>query len=271
MKLNLLSEINMYWSLADSAAVKRLNLRNRLPALIKRKQRHREKYQRVLSRPAITNLPLVMMAAAHLAVGVLEGLLVAPLFKSLITGMVPQGWPLELASYLPILIFWGFSLTIGHCLTHVDFRSHDLVPRRKLYNAGNLIAGALLSVGYLYFLFELMKAGKSMAGDYASQLEVIFLLGVTEAILSFFAVKGWEVAYVYLSLASTKMNIRTCRKKTEEQSHICERNYRYYRQRLRQFNAGNPEPLVERMNSRIAEALGMKEAYSLFDLQEFHE
>ncbi|NUO01126.1 MAG: hypothetical protein HUU01_10985 [Saprospiraceae bacterium] len=253
---NLLREINYYWLLADGAALRSLYFNNRLPGLDRLTQRHEVKYERVLSRPALTNLPLLLMAAAHLAVGLLEGLLVAPLFKILVSGMIPPGWPLTLASYLPILIFWGFSLTIGHCLSHVNFHDHDLEPRRKSYNAGNLIAGAMLSVGYLYFLFELMRAGKHMAGDHAPQIWVIFLLGMTEAILSFFAVKGWEVAYVYLARAIYAWKKRSFQCRAELQSHICQRNYRYYRQRLRQFNSNNPDPLIERTNERIAVVLG---------------
>jgi hypothetical protein len=253
---NLLREINYYWLLADSAALRSLNFSNRLTDLDRLAKRHESKYERVLSRPALTNIPLLLMAIAHLAVGLLEGLLVAPLFKILVSGMIPPGWPLTLASYLPILIFWGFSLTIGHCLSHVNFQDHDLVPRRKSYNAGNLIAGALLSVGYLYFLFELMRAGKDMAGDHAPQIWVIFLLGMTEAILSFFAVKGWEVGYVYLARYFYAWKERKFRRLAGQQSHICHRNFRYYRQRLSQYNTDNPDPLIERLSERIAAVLG---------------
>ncbi len=222
-----LADVNRYWLRTNVVATRYHYYRESLSKLEARLDTYREKYFTIFSAKAADKLPLVLVVPAHLAIGLVEGLMVVSLFKELIRGSVPGGWPLTLAASMIILVFWGWSLVIGHCFHKANIHGHDLEPR-VTYSFGPLVFGLLLGIGYLVFLYKLVEAGKEMAPGNEAKIQIIFFLGMLEAILSYFSILGAQIVWINSSSRILKMRIRYCDWQIRKNAEDCEKNYRFY-------------------------------------------
>ncbi len=257
MKVNIAS-INHYFQQADATATRFVSQFGNLPRLQDALLNHREKYLPVFSRRAWANIPLLMAIPAHLAVGLIEGLILAPLFKSLFRGLIIDETLLMVASYLPVLIFWGITLAIGYCAHHIGLKKHQLEPGRYAYDFWSITATPILTVGYLYILHQLMQAGQSRAPGQENLIALILWIGVAELILGLFAAKGWEVAYAYSKLNLLQWRLKRSLWRQDWLAHRCAQYYHFYQQSLQQYNQYNRFHLEERINHRIGQTLDFK-------------
>lgn len=231
-----LASINQYRQRAESAAIQMQNALRNLPHLKMRINRLRRRYKSDLEKKALLKIPLLVAIPGHLAVGALTGFLIAPLMEFLLAGVIEHDSIRKAVSFFPVFAFWGFSVVIGHCFHQVNPHRHEIEPGRWLYSQGQVIAGMVLSVIYVFFLFKFVEAAHTHLPNKKQLLDLIFYLGFVELILGYFAVQGWETLLCNLRLAILRSRLIACRKKARWAAHQCELFSRYHKQMIAQYS-----------------------------------
>ncbi len=243
--------VNNYYRLSDLAAMSCLKWHHQLKTRQQKLSNHHAKYSKVLNQNAGEKFPFVVAVPAHLAVAILEGVILAPLFRHYLKGLILHTSLLEVLIYFPVLIFCGISLMIGKYFQEIQWEKDGIHPTKRHFTVFTIIKAISFTAAYLLFLNQLTTAAMDRLGENGSIAIIIFCMGAAELILGFFAVVGWEITYAHLALYWSLRRVKDCKNKIQQRAHECEQNYAFYTQALRINNHVEEMNQLPKMNSRI--------------------
>lgn len=194
------------------------------------KNKHYNKYLELFEQRIRHKLGLVLTPIAHLAAIIWEGIVIQPLCYELLEGVVLPAFQLS-ASLLPACMLYGMSLSIGHQLHQVGIKRHELQPGRFYFQrAGALVIALILAIGYVGFLYLLVKFAKEHPAGNQAINQLIVYLGLIELALGYFAIMGWEIIMVHINRSVLKMLCRRSEKRLQILAKRRRDNYTYYKQ-----------------------------------------
>jgi hypothetical protein len=250
-----IQELNEYYRMADLAAIRFSRVFQNLLELIIRNERLFQKYAHVFEAKIAQNLPSLFMIPAHLATAIIEGIVVGPVFKELTQGMVPPGTAQQVVSYLPILIFGGFSLGIGNVYHSVHSYEDPFDPQKRHTNTPQLIKAWFFTLAYVTLLFILTQLTHMQPGNNEGLALLMMCLGTAELVLGYFAIPGWQILIAYWAQFRYRTGKGLCMTALNRHSHACDQYYTYYLQALEQYKHETGVPLTAKINRRIQEAI----------------
>lgn len=250
-----LADVNNHYRKADLEAIRFLETQQCLDRLKETSEKHLAKYFHVFRQRLLRSLPPILAIPGHLAAGAVEGLTLAPLFKSMMKGPIAHPTLLEAASYMPIAIFWAMTLMVGHSLHRVNLHKDALNPQRLIANWPELAKGIVFGIGYVYCLVVFTHAAEARLFDTKQPAVVIFWVGLFELLLGYFSISGWEALYAHGLSFWYKKQKNACSASIYFRAHRCEQYYTYYEQSLRHFNLVEGTNYPSRINARIEQAL----------------
>jgi|APTNR8051073442_1049403.scaffolds.fasta_scaffold00707_4 hypothetical protein len=227
-----IAEVNAYQEKASDAARCFLDEERLCLKRYEQKLKHYNKYFDLFEQKARHKLGLILTPIAHLAAIIWEGIIIQPLCYEWLEGVVSPALQLP-ASLLPACMLYGMSLCIGHQLHQVSIEKHEIQPGRfHFHQLGALAIAAILAVGYVGFLYLLVKLANDLLGENLLINQLIVYLGFFELALGFFAILGWEVIIAYLKQSLLKVQCRWSEKRLLTLKKRCNENHHYFLQGL---------------------------------------
>jgi len=194
------------------------------------KLKHYDKYLELFEKKIRHKLGLVLTPIAHFAAVIWEGIVIQPLCYEWLEGVVSPVYQFP-ASILPAFMLYGLSLCIGHQFHQIGIERHEIQPGRfQFQRRGALITGLILSIGYVGFLYLLVKFANELPGGGAAINQLIVGLGLIELVLGYFAILGWEVIIAHMKQSVLTMLCRRSERRLQILDKRRSDNYAYYKQ-----------------------------------------
>jgi hypothetical protein len=212
---------------------------------------------------AIFKIPAVLVIPGHIAAGIVEGVTLAPLFSAMMSGLILRNDMLELASYMPVLIFLGYTMMVGWSFHHVNFKKDPLVPNAYHVNWPEFVKGLLLAAIYVCSLYQMTESARFLLGEKGKSADVIFIIGCFELFLGYFAISGWQIVYAYTRKAWYDYRISAKQSSLLHHTSSCERQYTYYEQTIGYINVTEGTRHKVQINSSIETVLALEGSYSV--------
>ncbi|MBU6343631.1 MAG: hypothetical protein KGS48_19190 [Bacteroidetes bacterium] len=250
-----MQHINEYFRQADLAAIRFKRAERSHMELSMRNDLLFQKYGHVFKALIVNNLPFLLIIPAHIVAGIFEGMVLAPVFLEITFDLIPEGWPQQVASYFPIVMFWGITLIIGNVYHRIQSHQDPFDPIKRHFNTPQLLKALVVSLAYVSFLFILAALTLLKPGDNDGLALTMLCLGTAELFLGYFAITGWQILIAYYAQIRNRTGKGLCASAMNRHSHECDQQFSYYLQAITQYKLDTGVEINPKTNRRIQDAL----------------